>query len=119
MNKLAEWIDEYWTVNDQIGNASYRTSSKALKEIFSKMLKDLIELKNRRSVGEIKNSKEVEELKKKLAAAKKEQLNQVTDESIKVQLTEKDNEIDLTRLIIHEKATAYEELVKRLGETSR
>ena len=111
--------------DEQIGKLNERllelekklNSSKETEERQKRKIGELEKkLKERPEADLNEHAKEVKKLKAMVDAAKREQ---ITDESVRTMLAEKDGEIDMAHQIIHEKATAYEELERRLKELEK
>ena len=139
----SERIEEYAKLD--LNGRAFQSSNKVLKENYAKMLKDLTELDRKaqdsaqmqelekmkeeikRAAEQNKNQKAKEEkmsqemarLRAELSGEKCERVEQVADEDINTKklLHERENEIELSRTIIHEKATENDGLIVRVTST--
>ena len=113
-------LAEYLKIDEQIKNnaASYKTSSKTLKDAFCRVTKDLDQLLKRpANVEESEKLKgEIKRLNEELKRASDERLNQITDDDIKKKIAEHENENGLNRQIIHEKAQENEQLKQEINK---
>ena len=114
---LVAKIAKYNEIEQQMKNSNaYKTSAKALKDAFSGALKDLTELEKQTTAIGQKTAKELEQMKSELNREKSERVGHAADGEIKKMLQEQQDEIELNRKIIHEKAVENQELQNQVKE---
>ena len=137
-------IAKYIEIELQMKSSAFKTTNKALKDAFTDALKDLKELDKQsageeqrakeieRLKEEVRRAeelgrkqkqaasdrdslkKEVERLKTELTRTKSEKVGVIGDNEVKQMLKESEQEIEMNRKIIHEKATENDQLNEKI-----
>ena len=125
---ISERLAKYGEVERQLKAKAFQTSSKTLKDSYSAVFKDLNDMYKQLTAGEQsaesrrdseRLAEQLEQMKEELSKTKAERLAEIGDGEIKKMIADFKTEVDMNRVIIHEKATENERLQAKISELER